>query len=689
MAKNVLFEIGMEELPARFINQAEADLKQKTKKWLKELRLSYENVKTYSTPRRLAIIIEGISPVQETIHEEVKGPSLKVAQAEDGNWTKAAIGFTKGQGKTTDDITIKEVNGTPYIFINKTTEGKPTEEVLPSFKKIIENLTFPQTMRWANETLRFARPIRWLVALYEDTIIPMEVANVHASNQTFGHRFLGEKEEITNPLIYKETLEKNFVIAQNHKRKQLIRDGMKKIEEKAGFHIAIDEELLDEVSNLVEYPTVFYGSFKEDFLKLPAEVLIISMKEHQRYFPVYSRAGELLPYFVSVRNGNNNGMENVIKGNEKVLYARLSDAEFFYNEDLQHSITHYQAKLKDVIFQEKIGTLYDKVKRVNYITEKLCEKLNIDPQITSKALRAAEICKFDLMTNMVHEFTELQGVIGEKYANYHKEDNDVSVAIREHYLPLQANGTLPETIVGSLVSVADKIDTISGFILVDLIPSGSQDPYGLRRQSIGMLRILKEWDWDLQVEELIDIGMDMYEPLLNLDGKAENVRDFITHRVAYLLREMDIEQDIIDAVLDKGIGHLTFTIKKAHLLSTKRSDPSFKNVQEALIRTINLAKQTDVSVNPKLFKTASESALYESFLRLNEAYQASVQKHDASEALHILSELTNPIHAFFDNNMVMAEDENIKNNRLALVSNIAALVKDYANIAVIQWNQHH
>ncbi|MEN2765958.1 glycine--tRNA ligase subunit beta [Ornithinibacillus xuwenensis] len=693
MAKNVLFEIGLEELPARFVDNAEKQLAERTSKWLEESRISFQSIETLSSPRRLAVFIHNIKEEQATIEEEVKGPAIKIAKDSDGNWSKAAIGFTKGQGKTVDDIYTKELKGITYIFVNKVIEGQPTEKILPDFKEIIESIQFGKNMRWGTQSMRYARPIRWLVALYGNSVIPFEISGVEAGNETFGHRFLGEKITLENPLEYKDKLQKNYVIVDSMKREQMILDGIKTLEETRGFQVPIDSDLLNEVKNLVEFPTVFVGSFEKEFLELPEEVLITSMKEHQRYFPVKSKAGALLPYFVAVRNGDNHAIETVMKGNEKVLRARLSDANFFYQEDQKHDIDFYVNKLSNVVFQEKLGTILDKVNRVVTISRSIAERLNLDADQITKVTRAAKLTKFDLMTNMVNEFTELQGVMGEKYARLFGEDEAVAKAISEHYMPTSATGELPSTLVGSIVSIADKLDTIVGCIGVGLKPTGSQDPYGLRRQAIGILKILNESKWNITVAELFQMVEELYQSVENknfdLARLQEEITPFLRQRAAFVLKENGIEQDIIQAVTANELGVMPTILKKARILSEKRNDSSFKPVQEALSRVLNLAEKTEeFNVDSNLFETDSEESLFESYQHVQMVYQDALEQDKLDKAFSHIEELAEPIHTFFDHNMVMADDDAIRKNRLALLNRIGTLVNSFADLNAIEWKQH-
>lgn len=693
MTKDALFEIGLEELPARFIDDAERQLKDKTEQWLNDLRLSFSTVESFSTPRRLAVLIKGIADSQATIEEEAKGPALKIAKDQDGNWTKAAIGFTKGQGKSVDDIYTKMINGTEYIFVEKRIEGKSTFDLLTSFNTIIESIQFPKNMRWADQSMRYARPIRWLVALYDDKVVPFEVARVKTGDQTYGHRFLGNPIALRRADEYQHALKDSFVIADSNERAEMILSQIKAIEVDHKFNVIVDADLLQEVQNLVEYPTVFVGSFENSFLKLPTEVLITSMKVHQRYFPVKSSAGELLPSFIGVRNGDEAYINTVIKGNEKVIHARLSDAEFFFEEDKKHTVDYYQEKLQRVVFQEKLGTITDKVNRVVTIASQITKLLQTDEYVTNQAIRAAKICKFDLATNMVNEFTNLQGVIGEKYALHNQEEKSVATAIREHYLPLHSDDPLPETTEGAIVSVADKLDTIIGCISIGLIPTGSQDPYGLRRQAVGILKILEEEKWQIPLEDLILITREVY---LKLDIEQndertimKDVSEFFRLRANHVMNLSNIETDIIEAVIHERIGVFHYAIDKAKVLAEKRYQDEFKIVIESLIRVLNLSKKDtkETEINISLFETESEETLFNHFQEIGPKFMDANVKQNAIDAMNYLATFSGPIHHFFDNNMVMTDNEQIRNNRLALLKSIADLINIYADLTIIEWKQ--
>ncbi len=687
MINHILFEVGVEELPARFIDNAEKELYKKTQNWLNDSRIGYQDITSFSTPRRLAIIIENVDENQTTITEEVRGPAMKIAKDESGDWSKAAIGFTKGQGMSPKDIFTREVKGIEYIFVEKTIEGKSTKDILPEFKEIINSLHFQQTMRWGELSYKFARPIRWLVALADKEVIPFEIAYVETDRKTRGHRFLGNHIELSDASEYESALEANYCIPNPKKREKIIVEQLKELEKKNKFKILIDPELLTEVRNLVEYPTAFYGSYAEHFLNLPSEVLITSMKEHQRYFPVVNEHEELLPYFVSVRNGDDQAIENVAQGNEKVLRARLSDGEFFYAEDQKYEIDFYLEKMKTVVYQEKIGTLAEKVTKVTAIAKEIGQLLEVDYKTAEKIRRAAEISKFDLMTDMVNEFPELQGIMGEKYALILGEDEGVAEAVKEHYLPVQANDKLPKSQISTVVSIADKLDTVISSISVGLMPTGSQDPYSLRRQAIGVLRIMEEKAWDVRVEELLAIVENIYG--IEDEKLKENIKNFFKQRVKYLFIQSGLEQDIVESVTNKKLGSLAYTHNKAVILSHKRNDDTFKPVQEALVRVLNLnTKDAANEIKQDLFVTETEQALYEKYVTVKKSFQVNNIELKAENAFEDLISLADFITNFFDNNMVMAEDEQIKGNRLALVKKISKLIKEYADLTVIEWNQH-
>lgn len=684
--RDLLLEIGLEEMPARFVTSSMEQLSEKVQNWLKEKKVGYEGVSAFSTPRRLAVLVEGVREAQEDTQEEVKGPAKKIALDENGQWTKAAIGFTRGQGMTVDDIYFKEVNGVEYCFVEKFTKGEETVNLLPQLKEIITGLSFPINMYWGIGELRYIRPIKWITVLYGQELIPISVAGVSSSNWSMGHRFLGKKIVLSAADEYEKALAEQFVIADPEKRKEMILAQIKSLEEENNWVIPVDEELLEEVNNLVEYPTALYGRFSEEFLRLPDEVLITSMKEHQRYFPVKSKDGKLLPYFVTVRNGDDRYLDIVAKGNEKVLHARLADAVFFYEEDGKLAIDDCLAKLETIVYHEEIGTLAGKVNRVRKLTNQLADLLAFSPEDKKMADRAAEICKFDLVTNMVNEFPELQGFMGEKYALQKGEPEIVAKAINEHYMPRNAEDSLPSTAPGSLLAVAEKMDTIAAFFAIGNIPTGSQDPYALRRQASGVVQILAEKGWKIALEELIDTAVHHVAedgiPVKDGGKLQEDILAFCKLRLKYLLQERHIRYDIIDSVLASKVGVVSELIQKAEVLQDKLQTADFKENIEALGRVLNIAVKAEGGpVKAEWFENEYEHQLYNKYLHVKQQLEAGCNVKDYFD---LLVSLKDEINQYFDHTMVMVDDERIRRNRLNLMHGLAELIKGYADFNKIR-----
>ncbi|MCU9613909.1 glycine--tRNA ligase subunit beta [Caldibacillus lycopersici] len=677
---DLLLEIGLEEVPARFLTHAMNQLAEKVKQLLTEKNIEFGAVQSYSSPRRLAVLIEDVSEKQLDLHEEVKGPSKKVALDAEGNWSKAAIGFTRGQGKSVEDIYFKEINGVEYVHVEKFTKGQDTIAILSSLGELITSLTFPKNMRWANLDIRYIRPIRWIVALFGNEIINLEVATVKSGRASYGHRFLGERVEIPTAKEYKQLLLSQYVMADYKDRKAVILSQIHQLEKEQNWLIPIDEDLLEEVTNLVEYPTVLFGSFDEDYLQLPKEVLITTMKEHQRYFPVTDSNGNLLAYFVTVRNGDQNHLETVRKGNEKVLRARLQDAVFFYEEDKKLSIEKALNKLEHVVYHEEIGTYQDKLTRIQELSQYIVQKVGINGEEEKQTLRAAEICKFDLVTQMVDEFTELQGIMGEKYAKIAGEADLVALAINEHYMPRFSDGQLPESNAGAIVSIADKLDTLASFFALNLIPTGSQDPYSLRRQATGIVQILLQKGWNLDFTSLLKKGIAKTSGF-SKRGEEEVLNDlleFFKLRFKHLLNERQVRYDIIEAVLEAPITNVKSLITKADILQAKKEESGFKEDMEALSRVVNIASKAEkiVEINADLFENESERVLYNEFVKIENA--ASQSLNDEQYYAQLVA-LNKPITNYFDQTMIMVDDENIRNNRLSFMRKLADLILYFAH----------
>ncbi|SDQ62088.1 glycine--tRNA ligase subunit beta [Streptococcus equinus] len=671
MAKNLLVELGLEELPAYVVTPSEKQLGDRMAAFLKEKRLAFEGIQTFSTPRRLAVRVLGLADAQTDLTEDFKGPSKKIALDAEGNFTKAAQGFVRGKGLTTDDIEFREVKGEEYVYVTKHEAGKAAKEVLVDIPEILSAMTFPVNMHWANNTFEYIRPVHTLTVLLDDEALDLDFLDIHSGRVSRGHRFLGHETEIATADSYEEDLRKVFVIADAKERQDMIVSQIKAIEKAENVRVEIDDELLNEVLNLVEYPTAFMGSFDTKYLEVPEEVLVTSMKNHQRYFVVRDLDGNLMPNFISVRNGNENHIENVIKGNEKVLVARLEDGEFFWHEDQKLNIADLVAKLDNVTFHEKIGSLSEHMKRSKVIAAYLAEKAGASAEESKALARAAEIYKFDLLTGMVGEFDELQGIMGEKYALLAGEDAAVATAIREHYLPNSADGDLPETKVGALLALADKLDTILSFFSVGLIPSGSNDPYALRRATAGVVRIMDAFGLKIPMDELVDNLYALEFDSLTYEHKAE-VMDFIRARVEKMMNK-SVSKDIKEAVLAGSNFVVAEMLEAADALVEASKAEGYKAAVESLSRVFNLAEkaQAGVAVDANLFENDEEKALAQAAADLNLA-------GSASDKLAQLFALSSVIDKFFDNTMVMVDNEAVKNNRLAILAELTAKASSVA-----------
>ena len=678
MAHSYLLEIGLEEIPAHVVTPSIQQLAQKVAKFLKENRLSYDSIEQFSTPRRLAIRINGLGDRQPDIEEDAKGPARKIAQDADGNWTKAAIGFTKGQGLTVDDITFKTIKGTEYVYVHKLIQGKTTQEILPGIKDVVESLNFPTMMKWANYDFKFVRPIRWLVSILDDEVLPFQILDIKAGRQSQGHRFLGKAVDLANPSEYEEKLQAEFVIVDAEKRKALIREQIQAIAQEENWEVTPNADLLEEVNNLVEWPTAFSGKFDPKYLAIPEEVLITSMRDHQRFFFVRNQDGKLLPNFISVRNGNKEHLENVIRGNEKVLTARLEDAAFFYDEDQKNSIDYYVDRLKKVSFHDKIGTMAEKMTRVGSIAQVIAKMLGLDAETAEDLQRAAAIYKFDLVTGMVGEFPELQGVMGEKYALLKGEKSAVAQAIREHYMPNSAEGELPESTVGAVLALADKFDNIFSFFSAGMIPSGSNDPYALRRHAYGIVRILAQRDWSLDLnkfEEAVKQALadDQTSFGVDVDKNFAEVVEFFNDRIKQYLDHQSVSYDIEDAVLAGSQHNVTTIIAAAEVLTNAKAADSFKDEIEALTRVQRIATKNttagDLAVDSQLFNNETEGKLFDLITKIE-----AMNDSDMAAFFKELTSLTPAITEYFDATMVMDKDAKIKANRLNMMSRLANLV---------------
>ncbi|ETT57369.1 glycine--tRNA ligase subunit beta [Paenibacillus sp. FSL H8-0457] len=691
MSKDLLFEIGLEEVPARFLRAAMEQLQDKLVKWLDASRIAHGEVTAFATPRRLAVWVQNVADKQEDVSEEVKGPSRKIALDDSGQWSKAALGFAKSQGVDPESFTFKELGGVEYIYVTKNSVGVDTKSILSEgLLGILTSMTFPKNMRWGAHEFKFVRPIKWMVAMLGSETVDLEITGVKAGNVTRGHRFLGGEAVIPEASAYRDVLREQHVIVDVNERQEMIVSQIQALAQEKDWNIAIKDDLLEEVLFLVETPTVLYGSFDSSFLHIPQEVLITSMREHQRYFPVLDKQGQLLPYFVTVRSGDSRSLDVIARGNEKVLRARLSDAKFFYEEDQKLQIKDALSKLESIVFHEELGTIGDKVRRIRRISDQLSAKLNVSADAADSVSRAADICKFDLVTQMVYEFPELQGVMGEDYARKAGEKEHVAKAVFEHYQPRFAGDSVPSTTVGSIVSIADKIDTIVGCFSIGIIPTGSQDPYALRRQAAGIVQIILEHKLPVTLSDVFGVALEVHENIRVLKRSTDEIRkdlkEFFGLRVKKLLSE-DQRYDVVDAVITAGFDHVVSVVSRGHaLMNAVESVQDFKTTVESFNRVSNLAaKAGKAAVNAELFTESEENKLYEAWNAIRADYHAALQAADGERSLSLLSGLREPITGFFDSVMVMAEDEAVRANRLALLSGIDGDLKRYADFTKLVW----
>ena len=684
MTKSLLLEIGLEELPAQYVRTSSEQLATRVEDFFKQENLAFESVEAFATPRRLAVRVNGLEEEQEDRVEIFKGPSLAIAQ-KDGAWTKAAEGFVRGKGLTTDDIYVETIKDVEYIHVKQLLKGKSTKEVVKNLSSVITDMKFPVTMRWAAHTFEYLRPIHWIVALYgEEVIEEIQVLDVKAGRVSRGHRFLGKDTEIASPEQYEQALAEQFVIVNQDERKALVRKQIEELAAKNAWTVPIDEELLEEVSSILEYPTAFAGTFDEKYLVVPEPVLVTSMKEHQRYFVVYNAKGELQPYFISARNGNDYMIENVAKGNQKVLTARLEDALFFYEEDKKVPMTAFLKKLETLNFHAKIGSMTEKMTRVQLLVGRIASELNVDAKDIQTAQRAAAIYKFDLVTNMVGEFPELQGIMGEIYAKNYGETPEVARAIREHYMPISADGELPSSVPGALLAIADKLDTFLSFTAAGMLPTGSNDPYALRRQVMGLVQIVEAFDWHLEIEEFAKLllGLDYAE---FIEDKKEDVQafvlGFIRERLAQRMTTVTKRHDIIEAVLNSNSKSVPEQMKAVAVLEKEVSKAAIKDITEALNRVINISSKgfaearhsSEYSLDK--VETESERQLVESIATLRKDFE----NYSAQEKFSAFASITPKIHEFFNENMVMVDNEEIRTNRLRFLRELALMILEFAD----------
>ena len=684
MSKDLLLEIGTEEIPAHAMPGMLKELGENAKKALKELRLAHGAVRTLGTPRRLALIVEGLAEKQEDVAEEKRGPSVQVAFDADGKPTKAAQGFARGQGVQAEALVTKD--GYVYALVQET--GERTEKVLEKMlPELIVGLSLPNSMRWGDLDFRFIRPLRWLVALYGEQVVPFELARVKSSNTSRGHRFLSTGDfTIQDAAHYEEACEKAFVIVDPARRKTEIEEGLVKEAKAHGGIAEITPNLLEEVLYLVEYPTALSGSFEDKYLALPPDAVITPMRDHQRYFPVKAADGRLMPLFLTVRNGGAEYLATVQHGNERVLRARLADAQFFFDEDRKKSLEEHMEKLKTVVFQEGLGTVYEKSLRLEKLAAKIAGAIGASDAEKKAAERAARLSKADLVTGMVTEFTELQGVMGKEYARLDGESEDVALAIDEHYMPRFAGDALPKTCAGLVVSLADKMDNIVATFSRGLIPTGSQDPFALRRQALGMVHSIIEAGVTVSLRELVNWTMDLLaiQDAAVREKMQADVADFMRLRLKNVLAEAGIRYDIADAVLG-DIDDVRRVMLAAEAVRAQLAAPDMAAAVQAFVRVANLAAKAEgeARIDEALFETEEEKELMKAYASAKSAAESLVEAHDYVGIIDDFKDLAEPINAFFDAVMVMADDADVRHNRLSLLKSIDCLLREVADFSKI------
>jgi glycyl-tRNA synthetase beta chain len=684
--KELFLEIGTEEIPAGFIPRAMAEMEAMITKELTNARLSFSTVKTMATPRRLALMVKDIPAVQPDAEITASGPSVKAAYDADGKPTKAAEGFARGQGVDVSSLHTITTDKGEYLAVTKRESGRPTHELLSEILPVlIANIPFKKSMRWGDLDVRFARPIHWIVALFDGSVVPFGFGNIDSGTISRGHRFMANSTfPVRDFNHYLEECERHFVIVDPERRKETIRRESHRVALAAGGHLLPDEELLEQVTYLVEYPSAVHGTFSPEFLKVPKEVLITSMRSHQRYFSIVDGEGKLMPGFITINNTLTDDPSVVVKGNERVLRARLSDARFFFEEDQKTKLDERVEGLRKVVYQQKLGTSFEKMERFRTLAVGLSDRLN--PSIKIHTARAAWLCKADLISGMVGEFPEVQGVMGREYALLEGEESAVANAIAEHYLPIQAGGELPTGDIGAFVSIADKLDTICGCFSVGLIPTGAADPYALRRATIGIISIILDKGYRLNLPALIGQALDLLGTKLNRPKVqvAAEVLEFFRGRFVNLLGN-DYPADAVDAAVSAGFADLVDVSSRIAALSAFKTHSDFEPLTVAFKRIGNIIKEgSDAPIDPALFQDDAESGLYQAFHIVKISVEQNIVQGAWLEALTGIASLRGPVDTFFDKVMVMAEDARVRGNRLALLTAIARMfgrIADFSRIA--------
>lgn len=686
MMSNYLLEIGVEEIPSDYVKNTKRQLEDKFKKLIEENKLTCESISVESTPRRFAILLNNVEADLTEKTVSVKGPSVKIAYDEGGEPKKPLLGFLRGQGADLSDVVIREFKGEDYIYVEKKEKSKSVPEVLrENVYELVKSISFPRSMRWAGKSIRWARPIRWFVSILDDEVLDFDAEGISVGRVTKGHRSFGsnhiEIDEIEN---YEELLKENYVILKYKDRKDIILRGLNRLSSEVGGEYMKDEALLDEVINIVEYPTVLIGGIDKDYLEIPKEVITTPMKDHQRYFPVLDENKNLLPYFLVVRNGDEEFKENVVEGNKKVLVARLEDAKFFYDIDMKKPLEAYVDELENLAFFEGLGNMKLKTERLMDLTERYRQALAIGEDMAHPIGRAAYLSKADLVTKMVVEFTELQGTMGRIYASKSGEEERVATAIEESYMPRSSGSALPKTITGIILSIADKMDTIVGLYAIEKYVTGSQDPFGLRRACLGIINIFLENSIDIDLRKLVNDALLVYteknELAFDYDTAMDKVLDFFRDRLKNKLIDDGVSYDTVNSVINTDELNIIKIAKKA------KSIDSFLEDNEDQIsyftRIVNLSDyQVDTEVREDLFENDLERSFYEKITELGDFNPTA--EADFLAELNKIKETSLVGNSYLDNTMINVEDEEVKNNRIAMLNKLARRIEQILDIKEI------
>ena len=690
---SVILEIGTEEIPAQYMENTLKDLDRLVQKHLEDARINYKEIKVYGTPRRLILFIFHINEKQEDIFQKIKGPAHSIAYNKDSLPQKPALMFAQSQGVNVEDLIVEDTEKGQYVFALKSKIGQPTIDILSQiFPKIIMSMQFPKSMRWEEKSLRFIRPIRWILALYGKEIIRFNLDGLKSENITYGHRLLAPKKiKISSTQEYFKKIEKNYVIIDPQIRENIIRTDIKRIIKEIHGEEIINEKLLKELVYLVEYPNAILGEYDKKYLKLPKDVLTVVMEKHQKYFPVFKNKNELLPLFIVIINNSKEYASKIKEGNENVLRARLEDAKFFYQEDQKTPLEKKVDKLKNVIFQENLGSLFDKTKRLESLCEYIADVLQIEQKEKQDLLRSANLCKADLVTEMVKEFPELQGIMGKEYAVLSNERKEVAEAIFGHYLPRFSGDILPRTKNGMTLAISDKVDNIVGCFLSGLTPTGSQDPYGLRRQTRGKIAIILKHNLKISLKDIIQKSLSLYTVNASSEVKIDEneivsqILNFIKQRVKNIFLEDGISYDVIDAVLAADNNGDIVDIKhRIEAIEEFYHQPIFGKIIISSSRVLNLSKNSEkTEINKLLLREKAELNLYHNYEDIYPRIKKFICNKEYKKTLKLLGDLCEPVDEFFDQVLVMDKDKDIRKNRVALIKKIGILFNQVADLSKI------